>query len=149
MNTLNGEWTQCKDCIYFDDCTTKESDDGCYFGNTIEKKDIIKMSDTINIEKYINALNNLLGSDNAYYMGDSDVDTIVEAISTVKELGNKVSVLTKENDRLKADCDNYIKLIEVLNKNNAELEAELSNAYDLLEEARPSSIYKVQEKDGK
>lgn len=36
MDTLYGEWTQCKNCIYFDDCTTKESDDGCYFGNNDE-----------------------------------------------------------------------------------------------------------------
>ena len=33
MDTSYGEGTQCKNCIYFDDCTTKESDDGCYFGN--------------------------------------------------------------------------------------------------------------------
>ena len=32
MNTLYGEWTQCKDCAYFDDCDEKENKDGCYFG---------------------------------------------------------------------------------------------------------------------
>ena len=36
MNTIYGEWTQCKDCIYFEDCTTKEDRDGCYFGETLE-----------------------------------------------------------------------------------------------------------------
>ena len=27
-------WTDCKDCIYFDECENKESRDGCYFGDT-------------------------------------------------------------------------------------------------------------------
>ena len=26
------EWILCKDCIYFEDCTEKESRDGCYHG---------------------------------------------------------------------------------------------------------------------
>ena len=34
MNTTHGEWTKCKDCIHFDDCTTKEDRDRCYFGET-------------------------------------------------------------------------------------------------------------------
>ena len=29
-------WTECKDCIYFDECDNKESRDGCYFGDTEE-----------------------------------------------------------------------------------------------------------------
>lgn len=49
---------------------------------------------TFNIEKYIEALNNLLGSDNAYYQGDKDRDAIVELIVMAREL-------TKENERLK------------------------------------------------
>ena len=28
----SAEWTQCKECIYFEDCQTKEDRDGCYFG---------------------------------------------------------------------------------------------------------------------
>ena len=26
------DWTACKDCIYFEDCETKEDKDGCCFG---------------------------------------------------------------------------------------------------------------------
>lgn len=48
MNTIYGEWTQCKDCIYFEDCETKEDRDGCYFGETCEEK--IK---TMNDDKFI------------------------------------------------------------------------------------------------
>ena len=54
--------------------------------------------ETINIEKYINALNNLLGSDNAYYAGDPDVDAIVEVIVTAKKLEDRVKKLTEENE---------------------------------------------------
>ena len=41
MDTSYGEWTQCKDCIYFDDCITKENEDGCYFGNEEDKTDAV------------------------------------------------------------------------------------------------------------
>ena len=34
MNTIYGEWTRCEDCIYFDDCDTKENRDGCLFGKS-------------------------------------------------------------------------------------------------------------------
>ena len=36
--------------------------------------------ETINIEKYSEALNNLIGVDSAYYKGDKDVDAIVEVM---------------------------------------------------------------------
>lgn len=32
MNTIHGEWVECKDCIYFEDCDAKEEREGCYFG---------------------------------------------------------------------------------------------------------------------
>lgn len=32
MNTIYGEWVECKNCIYFEDCDTKEDKDGCFFG---------------------------------------------------------------------------------------------------------------------
>lgn len=97
MNTSNGEWTRCKDCIYFDDCLNKENRDGYYFGDNDEAWEA-EMPETINIEKYINALNNLLGSDNAYYAGDPDVDAIMEVIMLVKKLENIVKKLSKENE---------------------------------------------------
>ena len=34
MNTIHGEWVQCKNCIHFEDCDTKEGRDGCYLGET-------------------------------------------------------------------------------------------------------------------
>ena len=49
----------------------------------------------MNIKKYIEALNNLLGEDHAYYQGDENVDVIIEVIVTAKEL-------SEENKRLKA-----------------------------------------------
>ena len=49
----------------------------------------------MNIKKYIEALNNLLGEDHAYYQGDENVDAIIEVIVTAKEL-------SEENKRLKA-----------------------------------------------
>ena len=29
-------WVDCKECIYFEDCSEIESRDGCYFGETKE-----------------------------------------------------------------------------------------------------------------
>lgn len=60
----------------------------------------MSMSETINVEKYINALDNLLGSDHAYYAGDPDVDAIMEVIVVAKKLENKVKELETENARL-------------------------------------------------
>ena len=30
------EWTECKNCIYFDECENKEDRDGCYCGEREE-----------------------------------------------------------------------------------------------------------------
>lgn len=58
--------------------------------------------ETINIEKYAEALNNLIGIDSAYMAGDKDVDAIVEVIVAAKKLEIKVKELTEENERLKS-----------------------------------------------
>ena len=97
MNTSNGEWTRCESCAYFDDCLNKENKDVCYFGNN-DEADKTDMLEIINIEKYINALNNLLGVDNAYYAGDPDVDAIMEVIMLARKLENMVKKLTEENE---------------------------------------------------
>lgn len=34
MDTMYGEYVECKNCIYFEDCANKEKEDGCYFGDT-------------------------------------------------------------------------------------------------------------------
>lgn len=36
------EWTNCFDCLYFEDCEKKESRDGCCFGESIEDHIVIK-----------------------------------------------------------------------------------------------------------
>ena len=46
--------------------------------------------ETINIEKYAKALNNLIGVDSAYMAGDKDVDAIVEVIVAAKKLEKKI-----------------------------------------------------------
>lgn len=93
----DGEWTRCKDCIYFDDCLNKENRDGCYFGDNDEAGEA-EMPETINVVKYISALDNLLGSDHAYYAGDPDVDAIMEVIMLAKKLDKRVKELTKEKE---------------------------------------------------
>ena len=50
----------------------------------------------LNIEKYVSALNNLIGTDYAYYIGDPDVDAIVEIIMLAKKLDERVKEMTKE-----------------------------------------------------
>lgn len=52
--------------------------------------------ETINIEKYANALNNLIGIDSAYLRGDKDVDAIVELIVVAKKLENRVKELEQK-----------------------------------------------------
>lgn len=56
--------------------------------------------ETINIEKYAEALNNLIGVDSAYMAGDKNVDAIVEVIVAAKKLENRVKELAEENKRL-------------------------------------------------
>ena len=59
--------------------------------------------ETINIEKYTHALNNLIGVDSAYLAGDKDVDAIVELIVAAKKLENRIKELTEENERLRGE----------------------------------------------
>lgn len=40
----------------------------------------------IDINKYAEALNNLIGVDSAYFNGDKDVDAIVEIITVAKKM---------------------------------------------------------------
>ena len=51
-----------------------------------------------NIEKYIEALNNLLGVDHAYFSGDENVESIVELIVKAKELAEENEMLKKERN---------------------------------------------------
>ena len=58
---------------------------------------------TINIEKYAEALNNLIGVDSAYFNGDKDVDAIVEIISIAKKFESIINHQNAEIERLKLD----------------------------------------------
>lgn len=55
---------------------------------------------TFNAEKYIEALNSLLGADNAYYQGDKDRDAIVELIVIANELVEENEALRKQLETL-------------------------------------------------
>lgn len=59
----------------------------------------------MNIEKYIEALNSLLGADNAYYQGDKDRDAIVELIVMAKGLAEENAALRKELESLEEKND--------------------------------------------
>ena len=60
------------------------------------QKEVNKM----NIDKYIKALDNLLGVDHAYYYGDEDVDTLVEIIVAAKNLA-------EENAKLRVQLEPF------------------------------------------
>jgi hypothetical protein len=55
---------------------------------------------TFNAEKYIEALNSLLGADNAYYQGDKDRDAIVELVVIANELVEENEALRKQLETL-------------------------------------------------
>ena len=61
----------------------------------------MNIPETINIEKYAENLNNLIGVDSAYFQGDKDVDAILELIVAAKKLENRVKELETERDQLK------------------------------------------------
>jgi hypothetical protein len=60
----------------------------------------------MNIEKYIEALNNLLGSDCMYYQGDKDVESIIEIILTARDLAKDNEILNKELQIIRAYIHN-------------------------------------------
>ena len=69
--------------------------------------------ETINIEKYAHALNELIGIDSAYLCdSDENVNAIIEVIVAAKKLEKRVKELAEENEYLKQQNEIY----EVLNK---------------------------------
>lgn len=62
------------------------------------------------MQKYIDALDRILGVDHAYYSGDKDVDTILELISTSREMYEIIQmqrdVLELQNAILKEERTN-------------------------------------------
>lgn len=64
-----------------------------------------RMTDKIDLEKYVEALNNILGADNAYFRGDKDVDAIVELISIANRQQAEIERLNscvKSEDEIRA-----------------------------------------------
>ena len=55
---------------------------------------------TIDVSKYTEALNNLIGVDSAYFSGDKDVDAIVEIIALAKEFDGIIKFQKTEIDIL-------------------------------------------------
>jgi hypothetical protein len=89
--------------------------------------------ETINIEKYAHALNNLIGVDSAYMAGDKDVDAIVEVIVAAKKLENRVKELTEENEFHR----------KTISK-NAQMALEVT--VDEIEKTKSDTVRKMQEK---
>ena len=55
----------------------------------------------IDINKYAEALNNLIGVDSAYFNGDKDVDAIVEIITVAKKMEGLINRQKAEIESLK------------------------------------------------
>ena len=100
-------------------------------GNVILALCELRGPKTFNIEKYIEALNDLLGVDHAYFCGDENVEAIVELIVMAKELAeenNKLMAFKEYFDKLYGTC------LEVANWHlNGELEP-FDNFYESAKE---------------
>jgi exonuclease III len=69
----------------------------------------------IDIEKYAEALNNLIGADSAYFKGDKDVDAIVELIVLAKKM-------ERITNRQKAEKEALIAGQKTIAEKNEEIE---------------------------
>ena len=105
--------------------------------------------ETINIEKYAEALNNLVGMDIGY-LGDSDenVCAIIEVIVAAKKLENKVRALTEENAK---QIEDYQKRFVVCRdkaatfiEKNIELEAIAEHYRKQFENVKSDTIREMQ-----
>ena len=63
--------------------------------------------ETINIEKYAEALNELIGVDSAYMVGDKSVDAILELIVAAKKLEKTTKEQKEEISKLKKSNRNW------------------------------------------
>ena len=81
--------------------------------------------ETINIEKYAEALNNLVGMDIGY-LGESDenVNAIVEVIRAAKALENRVKELEKHNAQILSFGEEYEALARKFEADNINLAKE-------------------------
>lgn len=90
------------------------------------------MKDTFNAEKYIEALNNMLGVDSAYFQGDKDVDALVELI--------------KIANRQQAELDNYSHNIRRLTEANMRLRENNKAIMQTIADVRTEAIKEFGEK---
>lgn len=63
----------------------------------------------MNVEKYVESLNSILGVDNAYFMGDKDVDNIRECIQSVQQYYNLLQELEEFKEMLQFDKELILK----------------------------------------
>ena len=91
--------------------------------------------ETINIEKYAEALNNLVGMDIGY-LGESDenVNAIVEVIKAAKALEQRVEELTIELKAMRGAANSYKIHNKALEKEKVELWEERNRIYDDLQD---------------
>lgn len=102
--------------------------------------------ETINIEKYAEALNNLVGVDSAYMAGDKSVDAIVELIVAAKKLENKVKELTEENDELKDKVRIQHKIIDERAEAIIRHDNFIRDLHKQLESCKADTVQKMQKK---
>jgi hypothetical protein len=102
--------------------------------------------ETINIEKYANALNNLIGVDSAYLAGDKDVDAIVELIVAAKKLENRVKELTEENEELKDKVRIQHKIIDERAEAIIRHDNFIRDLHKQLESCKADTVQKMQKK---
>ena len=102
--------------------------------------------ETINIEKYAEALNNLIGVDSAYLAGDKDVDAIVELIVAAKKLENKVKELTEENEELKDKVRIQHKIINERAEAIIRHDNFIRDLHKQLESCKADTVQKMQKK---
>lgn len=103
--------------------------------------------ETINIEKYAEALNNLVGMDIGY-LGDSDenVNAIVEVIVAAKALENRVKELTEENEELKDKVRIQHKIINERAEAIIRHDNFIRDLHKQLESCKADTVQKMQKK---
>ena len=91
---------------------------------------------TIDLEKYIEALNNILGADNAYFRGDKDVDAIVELIGIANRQQAEIEDVRIAAKSFKSKYLNAVKTAKELKTVIKEKESEIKRL-----NAKVKSVY--------
>ena len=75
-----------------------------------------------NVQKYIDALDKLIGADHAYYSGDPDVEAIIEIIKIAKDYETIIGRLQAENRLQKYFAKLVQRQKELIDKQEVEIE---------------------------